>query len=894
MLQRAASSAYSWWWASHIRTKQSKWLDSNLQEMEERVRCMLKLLGEEADSFSKRAEMYYKRRPEVISSVEEAYRAYRALAERYDHISGELHKANHTIATAFPDQVQYAMLEEDDNIPKAITPVNSSKIHKQTVEGLMKKKRDTKFPVLKEKKGINKENVQEEINRLQKDILIIQTEKEFIKSSYESGIAKYWDMEKKMADLQEEVCFLQDAFNATAVIEDNEARALMTATALKSCEDVIFNLQEQQKKSLELEKVENVRVRALRERLRAIYSNYGRTVNEKEHQNDDLDLNNGGGKIYEIKKERLQLEMIREKIKNLFEMDSDMSVGEVAERIDQLVNKVVNLELMVSSQTAQINRLNLENGELEKSLENLETETGTLTNDSQQLNQKLKQAEEVLSRAQNIQKTFRKDENMVRLKFSQAVNSLDNISEKLESPLADVECTLGKSELHNLCGNGNMNSINGFENNLNGSVQVEDGVSRGSTGSEKIVETATGDDSKENGFENTLYESVHVEGGVSRGSTGSEKIVETATGDDSKENFTSCEQFVSKNPSKLEIDHPQNGTSSPASNEKSLQFGEDDIVLEGYKEMKKRLAEIETKNQEDVHKLTTQITALLNTNAMKDEEILSLKRLLDMSISSNGSISEQENFVNHRRNRSTLEGLNLEHLKESGASNGTHCAVPPLEEKFRTDIDALLEENLEFWMRFSTSIQKIQEFQSKYQQLQSDENALEPNSNGGVTKDLRALKTELQVWLEQNALLQSDVQSRLTSICNVQDEINQAVGPSFISYQAAKYIGEVLNMQQENNRVADELRAALDQARELQTEMEKTLERQQEGIHISESSNKTNNSQNLRTIPTKNQVPLQSFLFPVKNKKPSIFARVNPVLQKQYSGIRKNFYTRLD
>ncbi|RRT43955.1 hypothetical protein B296_00031197 [Ensete ventricosum] len=31
MLQRAASNAYSWWWASHIRTKQSKWLDNSLQ-----------------------------------------------------------------------------------------------------------------------------------------------------------------------------------------------------------------------------------------------------------------------------------------------------------------------------------------------------------------------------------------------------------------------------------------------------------------------------------------------------------------------------------------------------------------------------------------------------------------------------------------------------------------------------------------------------------------------------------------------------------------------------------------------------------------------------------------------------------------------------------------------
>lgn len=33
MLQRAATNAYSWWAASHIRTKQSKWLEQSLQGM---------------------------------------------------------------------------------------------------------------------------------------------------------------------------------------------------------------------------------------------------------------------------------------------------------------------------------------------------------------------------------------------------------------------------------------------------------------------------------------------------------------------------------------------------------------------------------------------------------------------------------------------------------------------------------------------------------------------------------------------------------------------------------------------------------------------------------------------------------------------------------------------
>ncbi|GMI91018.1 hypothetical protein HRI_002771100 [Hibiscus trionum] len=51
MLQRAASNAYSWWMASHIRTKQSKWMEQNLQDMEEKVSAILKLIEEDGDSF---------------------------------------------------------------------------------------------------------------------------------------------------------------------------------------------------------------------------------------------------------------------------------------------------------------------------------------------------------------------------------------------------------------------------------------------------------------------------------------------------------------------------------------------------------------------------------------------------------------------------------------------------------------------------------------------------------------------------------------------------------------------------------------------------------------------------------------------------------------------------
>lgn len=65
---------------------------SLISEMDQSVRRMLKLIEEDGDSFAKKAEMYYQKRPELVSLVEEFYRMYRSLAERYDHVTGELRK----------------------------------------------------------------------------------------------------------------------------------------------------------------------------------------------------------------------------------------------------------------------------------------------------------------------------------------------------------------------------------------------------------------------------------------------------------------------------------------------------------------------------------------------------------------------------------------------------------------------------------------------------------------------------------------------------------------------------------------------------------------------------------------------------------------------------------
>jgi len=57
-----------------------------IAELNEKTNAMLKVIEEDADSFAKRAEMYYKKRPELVSMVEDFYRTHRSLAERYDQV----------------------------------------------------------------------------------------------------------------------------------------------------------------------------------------------------------------------------------------------------------------------------------------------------------------------------------------------------------------------------------------------------------------------------------------------------------------------------------------------------------------------------------------------------------------------------------------------------------------------------------------------------------------------------------------------------------------------------------------------------------------------------------------------------------------------------------------
>ncbi|URE18402.1 hypothetical protein MUK42_11963 [Musa troglodytarum] len=800
--------------------------------MEDVVKRMLKLIDSDADSFAKRAELYFKRRPELINFVEDAYRAYRALAERYDHISGELHKANHTIATAFPEQVQYAMLEEEDSLPKAITPIDPSKINKPTVEGLMNKRRENESSIRrKQKKGnaaqFNNEQAQEEINKLQKAILVLQTEKEFIKSSYDSGIVKYWEIEKQIVEMQEKACSLQDEFSTSAVIGDNEAHALMTETALKSCEDAIVNMQEQRKKSLEQAKVESERIKIASKKLKIFKGEYC----QSEMGNADMSGEN------------TQMGFTAEKMEEDDYALNKSSVSEIAEKINELVNKVITLELTVSSQAVQINQLTSENNELDKCLLKLEEEKHVLINDSNALSKRLKEAEEELSRVQAIEKIVQDEEIVFHENLAAACCSIKGLSDKLQSPEHPEDDCIVEKEVLKSSTEPQREDEDKKVNEIHEMMKILE---------EEIHTTQElGDFLKDLSQTEDLI--IHL--------NNNEQILP-----DREEQTLKFQQII---------------LSGLEGREKIL-LAEYTSLLQNYKETKRRLSE-EVLNKNQYLQRTMALTGeLKNAIAIKDEEIRLLRqRLASLKMSSSVTL-DAPSVEDLWHGQHKLEGISNspmvtenptprdpgmpKDLNASATKQDSYESISPVGEKFRREIDALLDGNLEFWLRFSTSFHFIQEFKAK----------------------LRELKTELQVWLDQSRLLRAELHGRISSLCYMQEKISGAVntelepGEALLTpCQAAGYHGEVMNMKQENNKAASELQMGIDYIRRLQLEIEQQLSELREPFVP-----KSSPTDRLENSPNRTNVPLRVFLFGAKPKKPSLFARIQPIFQRQNSKLR--------
>ncbi|EFH68778.1 kinase interacting family protein [Arabidopsis lyrata subsp. lyrata] len=914
MLQRAASNAYSWWWASHIRTKQSKWLEHNLQDMEEKVKYTLKIIDEDGDTFAKRAEMYYRKRPEIVNFVEEAFRSYRALAERYDHLSTELQSANHMIATAFPEHVPFPLVDDDDddgddpkkppkhlhliptgtNIPQ-VPEVPKKEFKSQSLMVLSKKGPD----VLKSSvsssalvsSGLSKEEALEEIDKIHKGILVLQTEKEFVRSSYEQSYERYWNLENEVEEMQKRVCSLQDEFGVGAEIEDAEARTLVASTALSSCKETIAKLEETQRLFSEDAEIEKGRIDTATERFEALKTKFEIKVEEQAKKAFD-----GQESSYESVKESREVDLNE----NLSNMD-------FTQKIDELVERVVSLETTALSHTALVKTLRTDTDELHEHIRGLEEDKACLVSDSIDMKKRITALEDELSKVRNLFQRVEDQNKNLQKHLTEANSTAKDLSGKLQEVKMDEDVE----------GDG----INPEAVQEEDPSEDLDSISNGGEikSAEEIKEAIVVKHSRD-------QESVQEEKSETRDSCGGLSETEsTCFG-------TEAEDEERRNWRQL---LPADGMED---REKVL-LDEYTSVLRDYREVKRKLSEVEKKNRDGFFELALQLRELKNAVSCEDVEFHLLRQKPEMpgkdsphpversrseslSIypSSNSSFSmephQQREDLKRASEQAKEDGVKV---KFADINDSLRKKIPTVEEKVRGDIDAVLEENIEFWLRFSTSVHQIQKYHTSVQDLKSELSKIESKQQGNagsssntslaseakpIYRHLREIRTELQLWLENSAVLRDELEGRYATLCNIKDEVSRVTSQSggtkvssteISGYQAAKFHGEILNMKQENKKVFNELQAGLDRAKTLRNEVERVVCKLEENLGILNVTATRSLSKNTSSSSGKPRIPLRSFLFGVKLKKykqqpkqaSTIFSCVSPspALQKQCSYI---------
>ncbi|XP_044510594.1 protein NETWORKED 2A [Mangifera indica] len=945
MLQKAARNAYTWWWASHIRTKQSKWLEQNLQDMEEKVGEMLKIIDDDGDSFAQRAEMYYRKRPELVSHVEYSYRSYRALAERYDYLSKELQSANRTIATVFPEQVQFDIYSEDEDDKSETSTIDNEKPPEAVIpkvpavpmkdflksppmglprKGLKKYSASAKPPTTPSKSGLTKSKALEEIDKLQKGILALQTEKEFVKSSYECASEKYWDIENQVTEMQANVSRLQDEFGIGTVIEDNEARTLMAATALNSCQETLSKLQEKRERSAGMARVEFERILEYHEKFASLKNQFLPNQNN-EHKpftsKKNVSLSaasasqlEGLDPEFSSMENSENVKLLRDKFKEQLGVDSNssLSMSKLVDMINKLADKVVNLEYQVSSHAAMVMRLSSENDQFQADIQSLERDKEALIADSDKTNKRLVELEKELARIKSLNQIITDQNNNLQTHLTEVSCNVDYLSEKLKS--VDMEEHVQDA--------GFFPQVKAASDSKEESKIEEEEEKLVSDTGDSAMSITDPEPEKENNT-SVLRNSIEAEEenivdsrlNVKPGAKPEELRLTNEEKDDKKEmpDTRSCNLNTDLEELGIEEGNPNRRMLSPGLEEREKSLPEDyTSVLQNYQDVKRKLSEAEKKNRDGFLELALQIRELENAVAYRDDEIQSLRSKISSPRSSmadshqggstcresisHAGFSPEMDFSSQASpqpvpgseysydfNETTQLKKSPQKYFKANLKNPT-CSTG--EEKIRSNIDELLEENLEFWLRFSTSYHQIPKFQSTVSDLKAELTKLKrnekkednrkhpdlPSDPRAIYKHLREIKTELRVWLKNNEVLKDELHGRYSCLCNIQEEIANAGGKAeengLSNYQAAEFQGEILNMKQENTKIADQLRVGHERVEKLKTEVKSILAELDEEFRRRGATKSPSKAA---------RIPLHSFLFGVKLKKhrqkPSPFSK---------------------
>ncbi|CAH9133576.1 unnamed protein product [Cuscuta epithymum] len=242
----------------------------------------------------------------------------------------------------------------------------------------------------------------EEIENLQNEISSLEAVKEVVRNSYEHGLSKYQEIEKQIMEMQEKLSHLQKEYVVTMDVENDKAGNLITETTLRSCQESLAQLQEKQDKCCKDSKEETQKIEDADKKLK--FLKY-----ESLHDNNDHIMTSEDVDSMEIQ-----------------------TVSEQTTKIDELVNKVLNLEITMASQIALIERTKTESNDLHVKISILEDEKANLTTDKQNLFVRVEELEEQLRKLQNLHREVEKQNRSLQAQLAEAHSCYDQLCERLK------------------------------------------------------------------------------------------------------------------------------------------------------------------------------------------------------------------------------------------------------------------------------------------------------------------------------------------------------------------------------------------------------------------------------------------------------------------------------
>ncbi|CAA0828079.1 Protein NETWORKED 1D [Striga hermonthica] len=479
---------YSWWWDSHISPKNSKWLQENLTDMDSKVKSMIKLIEEDADSFARRAEMYYKKRPELMKMVEEFYRAYRALAERYDHATGVIRHAHRTMSEAFPNQVPLMFGDEspasaDPKTPDISTPIGEfadesdstteKKILKQfndPIRSVERVRRGLNFSEAEEKELSNgnsytkdknssksdKESKSQEILSLKEALARLEAEKEAGLVQYQQSLDKLSQLETVISNTREDFKVLTDH---TKEVENEVAILKEKITTLEAEKE--SKLQDYQKSVDELNErantaeIETESLKAELDKLAtekdAALDQYLQSLETISNLENKLRLaEEDAARLKErARKAETEVETLRQTISKLTEEKEA-----AAEQYQQCLDMISNLEQKLVGANEEAKRLNVEVETGVSKLKSAEEQCLLLERSNQSLNTELEllmlkfgtQTQELTEKQKELGRLWACVQEE-RLRFVEAETAFQTLQHLHTQTQEELRATA--SELHN-------------------------------------------------------------------------------------------------------------------------------------------------------------------------------------------------------------------------------------------------------------------------------------------------------------------------------------------------------------------------------------------------------------------------------------------------------------